>query len=104
MHISRLWLFELLQVRNLITKYKCQFKIVKIMGKFRLDFDTKPFSYIFSSNILTVLDQRCSGRYACRVKVTDFIDYRSSCTTELASYLQARYRCESGKLNKKKRF
>ena len=50
---------------------------------------------LFCSNVLHVLDQWCSGRYHCRVKVTDLVDFKT-CTEDLTSYLQARYTCESG--------
>ena len=53
----------------------------------------------FCSSVLHVLDQRCSGRYDCAVKVSDLVDFKDACTEELTSYLQARYTCEPGKLN-----
>ena len=52
----------------------------------------------FCSDILPVLDQWCSGRHACRVKVSLLVDFKHSCPAELTSYLQARYTCESGQL------
>ena len=51
---------------------------------------------LFCSNVLSVLDQWCSGRQTCKLRVSLLLEFRKSCEEDLASYLQARYSCESG--------
>jgi len=55
-----------------------------------------------STNVLSVLDARCSGRRHCTVRVPDqdLAAIRPQpCLTELKSYLEASYRCQKGQLN-----
>ena len=97
LHTSGFWLFELLQVRLLLLRYH-----ENLNSRQRLYFLGIYATILssFFSNVLHVLDQRCSGRNGCSVKVSDLLDFKDACTEELTSYLQARYTCESGKLNR----
>jgi len=54
-----------------------------------------------SRDVLSVLDERCSGRRRCTLRVPDqdLAALRPQpCLTELKSYLEASYRCQKGQL------
>ena len=111
LHISWFWIFELFQVRHVnkwsATSYIFQQLTFENIIWWRHHIQRKKYSsvgllgkilslFLFCSNVLSVLDQRCSGRYACTFKVTELVGYKNTCTTELTSYLQARYTCAPG--------
>ncbi len=52
-------------------------------------------------DILPYLDKLCSGRHRCRVRVSSMIDilpaHLQPCSMDYRSYLEAAYRCQSGK-------
>jgi len=53
-----------------------------------------------SSDVLPVLDARCSGRRHCAVRIPDHdLVATKPCFTELKSYLEASYRCQKGQLS-----
>lgn len=42
------------------------------------------------------LDNMCSGRHSCSVKVTDLADVVQPCKKDYTSYLEASYECVPG--------
>lgn len=52
-----------------------------------------------SANILPVLDNKCSGRKTCEmsIPIRKFKFQNKKCPSEVISYLQASYRCQTGK-------
>ncbi|KAK2143213.1 hypothetical protein LSH36_864g00067 [Paralvinella palmiformis] len=46
------------------------------------------------SSVLTLLDQKCSGRTSCQVRIPDpALDATKPCLEELKTYLEAQYQC-----------
>ena len=52
----------------------------------------------FCSDMLSILDKKCSGRSSCQFAVNSLVFETKPCPIELRSYLQARYTCLPGKL------
>ena len=61
---------------------------------------TKNYGFIGCfSNVLSILDSRCSGRQQCRFGVSDpavGLLNTTPCPKDFASYLEATYTCQSG--------
>ena len=50
---------------------------------------------------LSLLDRKCSGRDSCDIPVpglNNLMDNQLPCTSALARYLEAEYKCQRGKL------
>ena len=52
-----------------------------------------------TSDVLTLVDQRCSGRTSCQIRIPDTaLDDSKPCLEELKTYLEAQYMCVRGKI------
>ena len=50
-----------------------------------------------TSDVLTLMDQRCSGRTSCQIRIPDTaLDDSKPCLEELKTYLEAQYMCVRG--------
>lgn len=52
-----------------------------------------------ATNVLGLMDQKCSGRNKCEVKILDpdlYEEISSTCKEELTPYLEASYECREG--------
>ena len=48
------------------------------------------------SNVLTFMEQHCSGRSTCLLPVSSLIPNFKNCTSQLGSYLEVDYSCLKG--------
>jgi len=51
-----------------------------------------------SEDVLHVMDEKCSGRSSCAVRIADELDDIEPCYPDLTRYLQYTYRCVKGKV------
>jgi len=51
-----------------------------------------------SEDVLHVMDEKCSGRSSCTVRIADELDDIEPCYPDLTRYLQYTYRCVKGKV------
>jgi len=47
-------------------------------------------------NVLSVLDEKCSGRASCDVRIADELDNIKPCYPDLKGYLEYSYNCVKG--------
>lgn len=51
-------------------------------------------------DVLTLADQRCSGRQQCQIRIPDpTFDTTRPCLEELKTYFEASYICQKGRFN-----
>jgi hypothetical protein len=51
-----------------------------------------------SQDVLSVVDNQCSGRSECNFRIQDQLSSISPCYPDLARYLEARFKCVRGKM------
>jgi len=60
---------------------------------------TRDYGYLgCSANVIDLLDKACSGQRWCQYSVPRLRELVQPCPKDLTAYLEAKYRCITGKL------